>query len=76
MGNYLDSRASFTAYSEVYKSPYFVDISAILEKLIPRIGISEKYVCITRPREFVFRFLYGKSGSNRQRSAIYRCRVL
>ncbi len=52
MGNYLDSRASFTAYSEVYKSPYFVDKSAILEKLIPRIGISEKYVCITRPRRF------------------------
>ena len=34
------------------KSPYFVDKSAILEKLIPRIGISEKYVCITRPRRF------------------------
>ena len=52
MGNYLDSRASFTAYFEVYKSPYFVDKTAILEKLIPRIGISEKYVCITRPRRF------------------------
>lgn len=52
MGNYLDSRDALTAYAEVFKSPYFVDKSAILETLIPRIGTTEKYVCVTRPRRF------------------------
>lgn len=52
MGNYLDSRDAFTTYTEVFKSPYFVDKSAILETLIPRIGTTEKFVCVTRPRRF------------------------
>lgn len=52
MGNYLDSADALTSYAEVCKSPYFVDKSAILEKIIPRIGTTEKYICITRPRRF------------------------
>lgn len=52
MGNYLDSADALTAYTEVCKSPYFVDKSAILENIIPRIGTTEKYVCVTRPRRF------------------------
>ena len=33
-------------------SPYFVDKSAILEEIIPRIGTTENYICLTRPRRF------------------------
>lgn len=52
MGNYLDSTETLTAYAEVYKSPYFVDKSEIISEIIPRIGTTEKYICITRPRRF------------------------
>ena len=49
-GNYLNSTDALTAYTEVYKSPYFVDKSEVLNEIIPRIGTTEKYICITRPR--------------------------
>ncbi|MDE6828940.1 MAG: hypothetical protein K2P34_01180 [Lachnospiraceae bacterium] len=49
-GNYLNSTDELTAYTEVYKSPYFVDKSEVLNEIIPRIGTTEKYICITRPR--------------------------
>ena len=52
MGNYLNSTDSFISYTKVYKSPYFVDKSAILEEIIPRIGTTENYICLTRPRRF------------------------
>lgn len=52
MGNYLDSTETLTAFTEVYKSPYFVDKSEIISEIIPRIGTTEKYICITRPRRF------------------------
>ena len=50
MGNYLNSAEALTAFAEVYKSPYFVDKSEIISEIIPRIGTTEKYICITRPR--------------------------
>ncbi len=43
---------SLIAYTKVYKSPFFVDKSAILTKIIPRIGTTENYICLTRPRRF------------------------
>ena len=52
MGNYLNSSEALTAFAEVYKSPYFVDKSEIISEIIPRIGTTEKYICITRPRRF------------------------
>lgn len=52
MGNYLNSAEALTAFAEVYKSPYFVDKSEIISEIIPRIGTTEKYICITRPRRF------------------------
>lgn len=52
MGMYLNSMTSYDSYKETYANPYFVDKSLILEEIIPRIGTSEKYICITRPRRF------------------------
>jgi hypothetical protein len=52
MGNYLDSPDALTAYTAVYNSPYFIDKSAILNEIIPRMKTTEKYICITRPRRF------------------------
>ena len=52
MGNYLNSAEPLTAFTEVYKSPYFVDKSGMISEIIPRIGTTEKYICITRPRRF------------------------
>jgi hypothetical protein len=52
MGIYLNSDESYSLYREAVNSPYFVDKSALLSELIPMIGSSTKYVCITRPRRF------------------------
>ncbi|MDD7388327.1 MAG: AAA family ATPase [Lachnospiraceae bacterium] len=52
MGVYLNSKAVYNAYREIYSGPYFVDKSLMLDEIIPRIGTGEKYICITRPRRF------------------------
>ena len=52
MGNYLNNTDPLIAYTKVYKSPFFVDKSEILTKIIPRIGTTENYICLTRPRRF------------------------
>jgi hypothetical protein len=52
MGIYLNSRTAYHAYREITQAPYFVDKSLMLTQISSRIGIPEKYVCITRPRRF------------------------
>lgn len=39
-------------YQELCNEPYFVDKSAMIEKLNVRIRTTSKYVCVTRPRRF------------------------
>ncbi len=52
MGFYLNNREPFSMYQEMVRNPYFVDKTAMINEIIPRIGITEKYICITRPRRF------------------------
>ena len=52
MGVYLNNTSSYEAYRKVKNSPYFVDKSHILTKIIPRIETSENCLCVTRPRRF------------------------
>ena len=52
MGVYLNNTSSYGAYRKVKNSPYFVDKTHILTKIIPRIETSENWLCITRPRRF------------------------
>jgi hypothetical protein len=52
MGIYLNSIMAYYNYKELYGSPYFVDKSLILDEIIPMIGTSQKYICLTRPRRF------------------------
>lgn len=52
MGFYLNNSEPFSMYQEMVKNPYFVDKTAMIHEIIPRIGITEKYICITRPRRF------------------------
>ena len=52
MGVYLNNTSSYEAYRKVKNSPYFVDKTHILTKIIPRIETSENCLCITRPRRF------------------------
>ncbi|MDO4297907.1 MAG: AAA family ATPase [Lachnospiraceae bacterium] len=52
MGMFLNSCEVYDAYAKEYSSPYFVDKSAMLEEIIPRIGTNTNYICITRPRRF------------------------
>jgi hypothetical protein len=52
MGKYLNGKTAFTAYKEIKKSAYFVDKTNLIDEISKRIGIPEKYICITRPRRF------------------------
>jgi hypothetical protein len=52
MGTYLNNKTAYFSYKKVFDSPYFVDKTALLTNLIPRINKSESYICITRPRRF------------------------
>ena len=52
VGNYLNSLIPYKAYVKEYRSPYFVDKSAMLTDLMECIQTSTNYICITRPRRF------------------------
>ena len=52
MAVYLNTNRPLENYKELYRSKYFVDKSFIMDQLNERIGTSDKYVCITRPRRF------------------------
>jgi len=52
MGFYLNNNEPYSMYQEMARSPYFVDKTAMIAEIIPRIGIGEKYICVTRPRRF------------------------
>ncbi|MGL4345616.1 MAG: AAA family ATPase [Cellulosilyticaceae bacterium] len=52
MAIYLNTKKSLDNYKDLYRSKYFVDKSLIIESINERIGTSDKYLCITRPRRF------------------------
>ena len=49
---YLNTNIFFENYQELCNELYFVDKSAMIEKLNARIRTTSKYVCVTRPRRF------------------------
>lgn len=50
--NYLNTRAPYTLYKEIYESDFFVDKTHMLEDVIKGLSSANKYLCITRPRRF------------------------
>ncbi len=52
MGLYLDSPDSYTLYKKIHDSKWYIDKTEILSELIDRIGTTENYICVTRPRRF------------------------
>lgn len=52
MGVYLNGSQPYTQYKKMVDNPYFVDKSMILTEIIPLIGHTLDYLCITRPRRF------------------------
>ena len=52
MAIYLNTNIPLENYKELCRKKYMVDKSLIIEKLNDLIGISDKYICITRPRRF------------------------
>lgn len=53
MGMFLNSNVPIASYKEIFKEPYFVDKSLLIDELIPALGTRNRYFCITRPRRFV-----------------------
>lgn len=52
MGLFLNSKVPFESYRLVKNDIYFVDKSALLNELIPSLGVEKRYFFITRPRRF------------------------
>lgn len=52
MGYYLNSVVPFAGYTKMKSDMYFVDKSLLIRELIPALGKSNCYFCITRPRRF------------------------
>lgn len=52
MGLFLNTLSPLTLYEDLTKSTYFVDKTAFISQILQRLGTSDKYICITRPRRF------------------------
>lgn len=52
MGMFLNSRIPFDSYKSAVSGTYFVDKSELLTELLPALGTSQRFFCITRPRRF------------------------
>ncbi len=52
MGMFLNSRIPFDLYASAATEKYFVDKSNLISELIPALGKSQRFFCITRPRRF------------------------
>lgn len=52
MGLFLNTLSPKVLYEEIVKSTYFVDKTDFISQVAERIGTSNKYLCITRPRRF------------------------
>ena len=49
---YINPIVSKTLFKEIRRSRYFVDKSRLISTIVNCIGVSDKYLCITRPRRF------------------------
>ncbi|WP_330364720.1 AAA family ATPase [Butyrivibrio sp. NC3005] len=67
MGLYLDSRDSYVLYKKIRNSKWFVDKTNLICEVSDRIGTTENYICITRPRRF------GKTAAANMLSAFFCC---
>lgn len=52
MGMFLNHIVPHENFRAIAAGPYFVDKSAILDELMPALGMEEGFFCITRPRRF------------------------
>lgn len=52
MGMFVNSRIPFDSYKTARSEKYFVDKSALIAELLPALGKSQRFFCITRPRRF------------------------
>lgn len=52
MGLFLNSKIPFESYRLVKNDIYFVDKTALLNELIPSLGVEKRFFSITRPRRF------------------------
>lgn len=52
MGLFLNILSPAMLYEEIAGSKYFVDKTEFISRVAERIGTSNKYLCLTRPRRF------------------------
>lgn len=81
MGIYLNSKSPSDAYKAAASEKYFVDKSALIAELIPALGTSQRFFCITRPRRFgksvmadMVAAFFGKKRIQRNCSTLLRLR--
>lgn len=52
MGLFLNTLSPAMLYEEIAGSKYFIDKTEFISRVAERIGTSNKYLCLTRPRRF------------------------
>lgn len=52
MAIYLNTNAAYKDFEMLRNDRYFVDKSALIEKVSERIKTKNRYLCITKPRRF------------------------
>lgn len=52
MGLFLNTTIPYDSYKITASDRYFVDKTELLAELIPALGTSQRFLCITRPRRF------------------------
>ncbi|MCM1256264.1 MAG: ATP-binding protein [Roseburia sp.] len=52
MAVYLNTKSALLLYEELMRGEFFVDKSAIIDKISKRIKTNTKYLCVTKPRRF------------------------
>lgn len=52
MAVYLNTNAAYKDFQMLSNDKYFVDKSAVIEKINERVNTKNRYLCITKPRRF------------------------
>ena len=52
VGNFLNNVKEKNEFTLMAKDEYFVDKTWLISEINKRVGIKERFICITRPRRF------------------------
>lgn len=66
MALFLNTDTAYKDFEMLKKDKYFVDKSAVIEKVNERIKTKNRFLCVTKPRRFGKTYARGNKGALRQ----------